>query len=98
MLKIKKTIEGMNAHSTLKGAIQEYTELEGIAIDRWIKQGDYSPMRIRWDIARAAMSVINQERLCQFICDNLYPLDLNDTHIDNALKSIFNELELPYGI
>jgi hypothetical protein len=42
--------------------------------------------RFRWDLLYAA-------KLSPWICDNLYPY-LNDSHIDTALKSIVNELEL----
>ena len=42
--------------------------------------------RLRWDLLYAA-------KLSPWICDNLYPY-LNDSHIDTALKSIINELEL----
>ena len=42
--------------------------------------------RLRWDALQAT-------RLNTFVCDTLYSY-LNDDHIDTALKSIMNELEI----
>jgi len=42
--------------------------------------------RLRWDLLYSATDPA-------WVCDNLYPLDLDDTHIDTALKRIVKELE-----
>lgn len=53
---------------------------------RYIAAG-LSDMRYRWDLLRHA-------GLMTWLCDNLYPY-LNDTHINNALKSFTKPLKTP---
>lgn len=41
--------------------------------------------RLRWDLAYDAIG-------SRWICDNVYPLGMHDTHIDTALKQIMRTL------
>lgn len=48
--------------------------------------------RLRWDYANIANKLYRQENEEDFICDILYKSnDLNDEHIDSALKHIFKD-------
>ena len=49
-------------------------------------QGKDIEKRIRWDLLWMTVD-------SQWICDNIYPLGMNDTHIDTALRKIVRELE-----
>lgn len=43
--------------------------------------------RLRWDLLYAA-------RLTPWICDTLYVYEVNDEHIDTALRAILKEIEV----
>jgi hypothetical protein len=42
--------------------------------------------RIRWDLMYVSVG-------SRWVCDNIYPLGMNDTHIDTALRKIVKEIE-----
>lgn len=42
--------------------------------------------RLRWDMMWGAVN-------SSWVCDNIYPIGMHDTHIDTALKRIVKELE-----
>jgi hypothetical protein len=42
--------------------------------------------RIRWDLMYVSVG-------SRWVCDNIYPLGMNDTHIDTALRKIVGEIE-----
>lgn len=54
------------------------------ARDSYAKEG-LSAKRFRWDILWTTQIEGNTSR---WICDTLYPLGINDSHIDTALRRI----------
>lgn len=42
--------------------------------------------RVRWDLMYMAID-------SRWVCDNIYPLGMHDSHIDTALRKIVGELE-----
>ncbi len=59
------------------------------------KAAGLSEMRFRWDVLWTAK--IDGNKSSQFICDVLYKYDVNDDHIDTALRTIFNHQKRPKG-
>lgn len=51
--------------------------------EQYYRSQELTPKRYRWDCMYAA-------GLSRWVCDELYPIGVNDTHIDTALRSIFN--------
>jgi hypothetical protein len=45
--------------------------------------------RLRWDVCYDSIGA-------RWICDNVYPLGMNDTHLDTALRKIIAEIELTH--
>ena len=65
-------------------------DVEGI-----YRSSGLSPMRFRWDIFNTALGA-------RWTCDNIYRMngvdtDINDTHLDTALRQIMKELGLEWG-
>lgn len=49
-----------------------------------------SPRRFRWDCTYAA-------KLSQWFCDVLYADDMDDTHIDTALRAVMRDMGLSWA-
>lgn len=68
--------------NTNKGRVDAFASAIRNGADNRVKDPEE---RIRWDLCHAA-------KLTTYICRNVYPLGMNDTHVDTALRRIVKEL------